>query len=71
MSQNNLNSLNYFNNTNKPSWLDSIYYLFFDKGITLVDLDRLPLPYILGILRTHSYIKDEEEKELKKARRKR
>jgi len=50
-----------------PSNIDFIYYLFFKRGISLKEFNELPIPYILNIVKTHSYIKEEEEKELKKA----
>lgn len=59
--------------TNKkyvPSSIDSIYYLFWDKGISLEEFEKLPLPYIFTILNVHNYIKEKEKEELDKAKRK-
>lgn len=53
-----------------PSDIEFIYYIFFDKGITLKEFNELPIPYILKILKVHHYVKKEEEKAYKKARRK-
>lgn len=55
----------------KPTNLDMIYYLFWEKGIDYNAFNELPLPYIFTILKTHSYIKEEEKKEMDKAKRKR
>jgi hypothetical protein len=55
---------------NKPSNLEMVYYLFWDKGISLTEFNELPLPYIFGILKTFTYIKEEEKKEMDKAKRK-
>lgn len=51
---------------NKPSDLEMLYYLFWRKGITLKEINELPIPYIFGILRTFTYVKNEEEKALNK-----
>ena len=53
----------------KPTELETIYYLFWEKGISLEEFERLPIPYILGVIKTFSYIKNLEQKEIKKARR--
>ncbi len=55
--------------SNKPDNLDFIYYLFWRKGIDINRMAELPLPYIFNILKTHSYVKLEEEKALKRQRR--
>lgn len=57
--------------SNKPSNIDSIYYLFFDKGISLNEFNELPIPYIITIIKTHNYQLKEQEREMKKAQRKR
>lgn len=49
-----------------PTSIEFIYYLFFKKGISLIEFDELPIPYILSIVKTHSYIKEKEEEEIKK-----
>lgn len=54
----------------KPTELQSLMYLFWDKGIDYNRFCELPLPYIFGILGTHVYVKKHEEKEMKKAQRK-
>lgn len=46
----------------KPTWLQNVYYLFFDKGISLTEFNELPLPYIFEIINTHNYIKEQEKK---------
>lgn len=55
----------------KPSNIDMIYYLFWDKGISYEEFRKLPIPYIIRILKTFSYVKEEEEKAYKKANRRR
>jgi hypothetical protein len=52
---------------NKPTYLDMVYYVFWEKGISKNEFDKLPLRYIFSIIKTHSYIKDKEEKSLKKS----
>ena len=54
----------------KPSNLEAAYYLFWEKGIDLNRFNQLPISYILGILRTHSWVKSEEERAHKKAGKK-
>ncbi len=54
-----------------PTNLDYIYFLFFEKGIDYFKFNKLPIPYILSILKTHEYKLDQEEKAYKKAQRKR
>jgi hypothetical protein len=53
----------------KPSFLDTVYYLFWEKGIPYSEFNDLPLPYIFSILRTFNYVKEEEQKAIKKARK--
>ncbi len=50
----------------KPDDVDFIYYIFWEKGISLKEFNELPLPYIFSVLRTFTYIKQQEEKEYKK-----
>lgn len=57
--------------SNEPSTIQFIYYLLFEHGVTLKEIEELPLPYIIGLLNTHAYIKSEEEKAMKKANRRR
>lgn len=54
-----------------PSNIDSILYLFWERGIDYNAFKRLPIPYIITVLKTHSWVKKQEEKEYKKAQRKR
>jgi len=53
----------------KPNQAQLIRYLFFDKGIDLNTFNKLPLPYIMEMVEIHSYLKEQEEKELKKAQK--
>ena len=55
----------------KPSDLDVLFYIFWEKGISYEEFRKLPLPYILGVLNTHAYFKEQEAEELEKAKRKR
>jgi hypothetical protein len=57
-------------NYSKPNELETIYYLFFEHGISIVEFEQLPLPYIFGILKTYNYVRDEEIKQLKKGKKK-
>lgn len=53
----------------KPSNIESVLYLFWDKGIDYNTFCELPIPYILSILKAHTYIKKEEEKAHERANR--
>lgn len=53
-----------------PDFIESVHYLFFEKGIDLIRFNHLPIPYIMNILKTHAYVKEEEKKEIKKSQRK-
>ena len=53
-----------------PSNLESIYYLFLEKGVAFNEFNRLPIPYIFSIINTHSYVKKEEERAYKKSNKK-
>jgi len=57
-------------NSNKPSNIDMIYYLFWEKGIDYNRFKDLPIPYIFKIIATHNWVKTEEEKAYKKANKK-
>lgn len=64
----NLNGLDQFVvNPDKPSDIEFLYYLFWDKGIGLEKVVEYPLPYLFSILKAHNYVKKEEEKAYKKA----
>ena len=54
----------------KPTNVESVLYLFWEKGIDYNQFKRLPIPYILSVLKTHNWVKKEEEKAYKKANRK-
>lgn len=54
-----------------PSTLDFIYFSFWDRGISLEEFNRLPIPYILTMIQTLNYIKAKEQNELEKTKRKR
>lgn len=53
----------------KPSTTQYIRYLFLTFGVSYIEFRDLPIPYIIEILNTHVYIKQQEEKELKKIKR--
>ena len=66
-----LDSLNELVDTSdKPTDLEMIYYLFWEKGIDLNSFNKLPLPYIFSILKVHSYIKEKEKEDTDKIKRK-
>lgn len=54
----------------EPSELDFIFHYFFTKGVDFNAFCQLPIPYILSVLRTESYLRELEEVERKKAERK-
>jgi hypothetical protein len=61
-----LNSLKELAKRTIPSDVEFIHYIFWEKGIDLDRFNRLPIPYILEILKVFNYVKKEEEKVLKK-----
>lgn len=56
-------------NSNKPSDYEMALYMFWDKGIGFEEFERLPLPYILSIIKSQNHINKENEKESKKRRK--
>jgi hypothetical protein len=54
----------------KPSNIDMVYYMFWEKGIDYERFKHLPIPYIFRILKAHNWVKSEEEKAYKKAKKK-
>lgn len=65
-----LSGLDEFTTDKAPSNMDFILYLFWEKGIDYNRFKGLPLPYILKIMKTHNWVKKEEEKAYKKANKK-
>lgn len=57
--------------SDKPTNMESVLYIFWEKGIDYNQFKKLPIPYILSILKTHNWVKSEEEKAYKKANKKR
>jgi hypothetical protein len=71
MSLSGLNSLEQFNPYKfKPTDLDFIYYIMFEKGVTLDKFNVLPIPYIINMVSVYAYLKEEEIKAHKRAMRK-
>lgn len=66
----NLDTLNKFNK-DSPNMMDYVYFLFWSKGIGFNEFNELPIPYILSVLDTYIYKKKQEEKEIKRMRKKR
>ena len=60
----------FINNSDRPTSMEMIYYVFLDKGIDYNAFNKLPIPYILGMLKTLNYVKEEEAKAMKKANKK-
>ena len=55
----------------KPSNLDTVFYIFWDKGIGFTEWCNYPIPYIMSVLSTNDYVKKLEDKEIRKANKKR
>lgn len=53
----------------KPDGLDYIYYVFWEKGITLEEFNRLPIPYIMRMVQMYSFVKEKELEAAKNAGR--
>jgi hypothetical protein len=66
----NLSGLEEFNSS-KPDFYETVLYLFWEKGIDYNEFKKLPIPYILTILKFHNYKLKEEEKAYKKANKRR
>ena len=56
--------------TDIPNNMDMIYYIFWEKGIDYKKFIKLPKHYKLRILKSHNWVKKEEEKAYKKANKK-
>lgn len=54
----------------EPSNLDFIYYIFWEKGISLKEFNELPMPYIFSIVNTDIYMKEQEAKQHEKSNKK-
>ena len=50
----------------KPTNLESVYYIFWDKGISQVEFELLDLPYIFNIIKVFKYTKTEEAKAMQR-----
>lgn len=64
-----LASLNRFNkkkDEGKPSDIETVFYLFWDKGISYDEFCDLPIPYIFSVIKTLSYVRELERKEMEK-----
>jgi hypothetical protein len=59
------------NESKKPTQVEMIYYLFWEKGIDFNSFNDLPLPYIFKILKAFNHVKEEEKKEIEKSKRRR
>lgn len=58
-------------NKNKPSSMDVIHHvLAAEYNITLDKIILLPIPYLMSLLKTYYYIKEQEDKSLKKKHKK-
>lgn len=51
--------------SSKPSDLEFIYYLFWERGIALNEFNELPIPYIISVVSSLSYSKEQEAKAYK------
>jgi hypothetical protein len=54
----------------KPNNLEFIYYIFWERGIDYNKFNELPIPYILSVVKSHNWVKSEEEKAYNKASKK-
>lgn len=53
----------------KPTDMEFLMYFFLEKGIGYHEFIKLPIPYILSMLKTRAWHADQEEKQMKKAKR--
>ena len=61
-----LDSLQSLVEENKPTNLEAIYFLFFEQGIGFNEFKKLPLPYIMSMLKVNSYKIEQEIRAQKK-----
>ena len=61
-----LDELNEFNRGSKPTWEEEVWYAFWEKGISYEEFERLPIPYILSILKVNNHYAKEMEKRSKR-----
>lgn len=62
-----LSSITKKSKKSKPNNLEMFYYtLAKEFSINLADSFNLPIPYLMNLLRSHNYIRTEEEKESKR-----
>lgn len=45
----------------EPSLTDNLLYFFWEKGMSLEEVNRLPIPYLLKIVEIHSYYVEKAE----------
>jgi hypothetical protein len=64
----NLKGLEDFN-PSKPDFVETVLFIFWEKGIDYNQFKKLPLPYIFTILKVNNYKIKEEQKANKKAKR--
>jgi len=54
----------------EPEPYETIWWSFWEKGISLEEFNKLPLPYIFSIISTQNYVNQKQEEAHKKAQRK-
>jgi len=64
-----LDKLDKFNQDRKPTSIEMVYYLFWEKGIDYNTFNKLPLPYIFSVLKAIVFVRQEEEKAIKRMRK--
>jgi len=72
MSNKVIDAVKFLNNVSRkkdlPSNLDTTYYILLKEfKLSLKDIIELPVPYLDGILKTHSYYVKKEQAELKRS----
>ena len=53
----------------KPTLLESTMFFFLERGVGYEEFIRLPLPYVMSMIKTHNYIESEKSKAAKKAKK--
>ena len=53
-----------------PNNMSMILYIFWEKGIDINSFNKLPIPYILDILNSYNWVKNEEDRANKRANKK-
>lgn len=58
----------FVDSSSKLDGISQVYYFFLERGVTPQQLDELPIPWIIEMLKTHTYVMKQQEKAAKRKR---